>query len=499
MAADTFSAILGFRLQGTGNNENTWGELLNDEVFQFAEDAIAGKSALSLNGGTTTLSAIEARSNTLLFTGTLVSGEEITIPNASKSWVVSNLTSGSFATTLKTASGAAATVPQGGWTLAWCDGSNVTYVAPLAITNTGITVGGTLGTTGALTLTTNSANAFAVGRLGATTPVLHVNASVASAITGISFVGRGTGAGVDINATGEANVDIRLTSLGTGGITLASTGTGFIALNEAVTASTTLGVTGATTLSSTLNLVGAGTFDSTLSVAGAVTFAGATFAHTVTNSISTGVVWTATHSKAAGVGDDADVIFNLDMFAEDSAGNNTNYARMESVIEDSLNTAEDGSVRWRVMSSGTLRSKLTLSGDLSALHPAGNTGVSALALGNGNFRWTDLFLDTGATINFNNGGVIITHNAADDRLDLSLGGFNVVGGDLTVGSGATDFVVSAGTGIVNCVGHYRVDGTQVVTNQQSAVANATGSGGGDAHTQLNLLLTRLRTHGLIDT
>jgi hypothetical protein len=53
------------------------------------------------------------------------------------------------------------------------------------------------------------------------------------------------------------------------------------------------------------------------------------------------------------------------------------------------------------------------------------------------------------------------------------------------------------TGIVDVGGEYRVDGTKVVGNQGAAVADATGAG--DVVAQLNALLARLRTHGLIAT
>jgi hypothetical protein len=52
------------------------------------------------------------------------------------------------------------------------------------------------------------------------------------------------------------------------------------------------------------------------------------------------------------------------------------------------------------------------------------------------------------------------------------------------------------SGIVNAAGHYRVDGTQVVTNRQAAVADASATVA-SVQTQLNALLARLRTHGLI--
>jgi hypothetical protein len=52
-------------------------------------------------------------------------------------------------------------------------------------------------------------------------------------------------------------------------------------------------------------------------------------------------------------------------------------------------------------------------------------------------------------------------------------------------------------GAINTSAEYRVSGNQVVTARQAAVANATNAT--DVITQLNALLARLRTHGLIAT
>lgn len=64
------------------------------------------------------------------------------------------------------------------------------------------------------------------------------------------------------------------------------------------------------------------------------------------------------------------------------------------------------------------------------------------------------------------------------------------------GSTFSNFTVNS-DGDVNTVTKYCVDGTQVVSNRGAAVADATGTG--DVVAQLNALLARLRTHGLIAT
>ncbi len=74
--------------------------------------------------------------------------------------------------------------------------------------------------------------------------------------------------------------------------------------------------------------------------------------------------------------------------------------------------------------------------------------------------------------------------------------------------GATNYAIYTGTGQVrfgddvNTTAQYSVDGTQVVTNQQAAIADVATGGSATAAanaTAINLILARLRTHGLIAT
>ena len=61
----------------------------------------------------------------------------------------------------------------------------------------------------------------------------------------------------------------------------------------------------------------------------------------------------------------------------------------------------------------------------------------------------------------------------------------------------TDITELNGASQVDVSGEYKVDGTQVLTNQQPAIADATGAG--DIVAQFNTLLAELRVHGIIAT
>ncbi len=138
-------------------------------------------------------------------------------------------------------------------------GIEVLKLASAAVTLTGtLAVTSTLSAT-ATTVTSASATALSVGRLGATTPALLVDASTGTSITGFSVKSAGAGGGVALSAIGETNVNMTLDANGSGTITIGSVSTGAITLTRAVTASSTLTATGALTASSTSTFTGLAT------------------------------------------------------------------------------------------------------------------------------------------------------------------------------------------------------------------------------------------------
>jgi hypothetical protein len=88
--------------------------------------------------------------------------------------------------------------------------------------------------------------------------------------------------------------------------------------------------------------------------------------------------------------------------------------------------------------------------------------------------------------------VFISHTASANRY-LTLTGSN--GANPTIGASAGDVGFSTNVNLASAV--LKVSGTQVVGAQGAAVADATDNA--SAITQLNALLARLRTHGLIAT
>lgn len=139
------------------------------------------------------------------------------------------------------------------------DLSGIGTITTAAYKSTGFTVGGT-GNVSMTTLTgtSASASALAVGRLGATTPALQVDASTATSITGIKIKSAASGGGVALSAIGETNVNLAIDANGSGTITLGGTSTGAITLTRATTLSAALtygGVTLSNAVTGTGNMV----------------------------------------------------------------------------------------------------------------------------------------------------------------------------------------------------------------------------------------------------
>ena len=127
----TYTDRIRLEKQANGANSGSWGTVLNSNVIDLVDEAIAGYTIVSCSSAPITLSSNngstdQARSAILEFQGTLTSSVDITIPSVSKIYFVKNNTSGSHPITLKTAATTAkTTVTQGVTGPFICDGTNV--------------------------------------------------------------------------------------------------------------------------------------------------------------------------------------------------------------------------------------------------------------------------------------------------------------------------------------------------------------------------------------
>lgn len=128
----TYTTRIRLTKQGTGDNDSTWGVVLNDEVIDLTDYAIAGYTTISLAAGDVSLTindgaADEARSAMLELTGTLTGDRGVYLPtNISKSYIVKNNTSGAYSATVLINGGSGSVIPQGSSAIVFTDGTTVT-------------------------------------------------------------------------------------------------------------------------------------------------------------------------------------------------------------------------------------------------------------------------------------------------------------------------------------------------------------------------------------
>ena len=153
----TYTASARFSLQATGENNNTWGSLLNTGTIQLIDFNINGWTTKALSGDysltTANGAADEARSAMLKFTGT--GPYNVTIPSVSKRYDVWNACTAALTIT----NGSASVVIQAGevCSIITDGGTGVQRVAP-RVFGGGITVAGASSFTGALNLNASQIN-----------------------------------------------------------------------------------------------------------------------------------------------------------------------------------------------------------------------------------------------------------------------------------------------------------------------------------------------------
>jgi hypothetical protein len=118
---------------------------------------------------------------------------------------------------------------------------------------------------------------------------------------------------------------------------------------------------------------------------------------------SIGPILSLYRSNAAGEAS-ADIIGGLYFYGTDSANNKELFSAIKVTMDDVTSASEDGSLAIGVVTAGTFAYELNLTG--TVLSPVASGG---LALGSGTLMWSNLFLAASAGINFNNGDVAINH------------------------------------------------------------------------------------------
>ena len=203
--ASTFTTNIRLEKQGDGENPNAWGTILNSNVIDLVDQAVAAYQIVSVSGTTPlTLSQVngaadQSRKAILSFDGTLTAETSIIIPSVNKMYYVRNNTSGSFALKIKTAGNTAATIEQGSNVMVATDGTNVFQTAfPTSVSSF---------TANSLTATSVSTSVMTATQVSATaihaTSVSAVSGRFSGTVSASAFDGLGNQLSFGSDAQGD--------------------------------------------------------------------------------------------------------------------------------------------------------------------------------------------------------------------------------------------------------------------------------------------------------
>ena len=117
--ASTYTSRIRLEKQGDGENPNAWGLILNQNVIDLIDDAVAGYQVVSVSNTGVTLTtgdgaADQARKSGLKLEGTLTADVTVAIPAQEKIYFVHNGTTGEYNVLFKAGSGTAVTATEAG-------------------------------------------------------------------------------------------------------------------------------------------------------------------------------------------------------------------------------------------------------------------------------------------------------------------------------------------------------------------------------------------------
>ena len=240
--ASTFTTNIRLEKQGDGENPNSWGTILNANVIDLVDQAVAAYQIVSVSGTTPlTLSQVngatdQSRKAILSFDGTLTAETSIIIPSVNKMYYLRNNTSGSFALKIKTAGNTAITIEQGSNVMIATDGTNVFQTAfPTSVSSfTANSLTATSVSTSILNATKVSTSVMKATQVSATaihaTSVSAVSGRFSGTVSASAFDGLGNKLSFGSDAQGDvyyyAGSNIARLPAGTSGQFLQTKGSG---------------------------------------------------------------------------------------------------------------------------------------------------------------------------------------------------------------------------------------------------------------------------------
>ena len=126
--ASTYTTRIRLEKQGDGENPNSWGAILNQNVIDLVDDAIAAYTTIVVSSADVTLTTADgtsdqARSAFLELSGTVSSNLNVIVPEQSKGFIVNDKTTreNSATITVKTATGSGTSIISGDIRQLICD------------------------------------------------------------------------------------------------------------------------------------------------------------------------------------------------------------------------------------------------------------------------------------------------------------------------------------------------------------------------------------------
>jgi hypothetical protein len=112
--ASSFTPNKNYELQATGENDGTWGAILNTSDFTIIDLNLGGRLSKSVAGSSNvTITETEARNFQHTLTGTLTGNIDYIVPNKGSFYSIYNNSSGAFTITVKPSGGTGLVVEQG--------------------------------------------------------------------------------------------------------------------------------------------------------------------------------------------------------------------------------------------------------------------------------------------------------------------------------------------------------------------------------------------------
>ena len=128
--ASTYTTRLRLEKQSDGENPNSWGLRLNQNVIDLVDQAVGGYAVVSVSSVAVTLTEVngstdQSRNASLEFAGTLTADVTVLVPEVEKLYFIRENTTGSFGVKLKTNTGSAISLGQSTNILVACDGTEL--------------------------------------------------------------------------------------------------------------------------------------------------------------------------------------------------------------------------------------------------------------------------------------------------------------------------------------------------------------------------------------